>query len=186
MKINEIIILPSQSFEKHTIEGLIPLSTKIDTIEKYELRLIEHNTDRILLVVDETLDLKAYAGFMSARNDTVWVAKNVQSWANGQRLAAKLYVYVLRALKKNLQSDFDQTTEGRKLWTVSLPAIGIIPKVLDTETGKVYDRNEKNPYDGAARFVWCISENVANITESPSSLLQVILGKWYHPKKGII
>jgi hypothetical protein len=87
---------------------------------------------------------------------TTWQAKNafLHSSQIGKKLVPAIYALVLNA-GATIQSDIQQTAEGRHVWEVSLPKISnIVIDILDLTTNTLYKKGQIDPYDGNHQLVW--------------------------------
>lgn len=154
------------------------------------------NNDHILILTDNN-NPAAYTGFISRKNGTIWQAKNAQTYDpyKGKNLVAKLYKFAMSQFDVSLQSDMEQTAQAQKLWTQTLPSIGVKPMILDVETEKYIDPTTVDvdslvyplgkPEN--SRYCWIIESsgyyNEINMLRESSLLLQNNLGRWYIEEK---
>ena len=144
---------------------------------------------RLLFMADSKKNVAAIAFFISAKNDRVWQAKNAATYKpyKGQQLVAELYRIAKTDFKKSIQSDFEQTSAGMRLWTETLPKIGLVPRVYDHTTDRVIDPQTQkvNVYPAfddpdVHRYSWILERNdyypAQNLVEN--SLLLPTTGKW--------
>jgi len=187
MKIDEILRVPPQSFPKEEVEKYLKHSVANDGGPfqfPYESELsyyfVGYDTgNKVIILTDTDKNIAAFSGFTSRMNDTVWQAKNVAVYPpfNGKNLAAKMYLFVKKDIGKNIQSDVEQSADGERIWTKSLPKIGLQPKIFDTEReqiidpviapteyayarGNIYIDDSTNPV--ARRFTWILENRTEN------------------------
>lgn len=197
MRLHEIEQVPAQDFPKEIIEKYLERSTPIGNLEEFTINYLEHGSQRVLILTDIDSNVAAYAGFASRLNGRVWQAKNAQTYSpfNGRALVAKIYKVVKEQLHKSIQSDTEQSISAIKLWTKTLPNLGLKPMVFDTETERIispdrFDLALMYPVSDSAskvRYTWILerhdhypSQNL--LTED--SLLLPVTGMWYNPNKG--
>ena len=93
-------------------------------------------------------------------------------------------------LKISIQSDTQQTTSGMKLWTKTLPSLGMKPMIFDTETDRIIDpavtkidMYPKGSINKKWRYTW-ILERFDHYPEqnllAEGSLLMPYVGIWYN------
>ena len=192
MKIDEIeLVSIGQSFPIELVEKHLQDSTPIGMIKNFVVYYKERNDQRILILADNTHQIAAYTGFRVRLNGRVWQAKNAASYSpySGQGLVGKMYQFIKQQLKKSIQSDEEQTVDGQKLWTKTLPGLGLLPMIYDTETGHIIDPKTNNvemyPVQGSAnqyRYTWILEKfdhyQEQNIL-AEGSLLMPLKGLWY-------
>jgi hypothetical protein len=187
MKLSEILRVPPQQFPKEKVEEFLHDSIKNDGGPfdfPYEPGLsyyfMGYDTGtKVIILTDSDKNIAAFSGFISRMNGTVWQAKNVSSYPPyyGRNLAAKMYKFVKTNIGKHIQSDVEQSEDGERIWTNSLPKIGLQPKIFDTEREQIIDHeiapNEyeyarKNMYINdpsnpiAKRFTWILENRTEN------------------------
>ena len=195
MKINEIEMIGDVEFPYGEAVKRLALASPQGMFDsQFMLYFAERGNIRMLLLVDNSKNVAAIATFASRLNGKIWQTKNVASYDpyKGQQLAGKLYQYVKEKLNKSLQSDTEQTWAGRKLWTKTLPALGLRPMIFDTQTERIADPKTSDidvyPNDSSPdlhRYCWILErhdhypdQNLMN----ESSLLMPYTGMWYNPK----
>lgn len=159
---------------------------------------LETQDQRIIILTDQHKNIAAHAGFISRMNGRVWQIKNIQTHGDfrGRQLAAKIYKYVKEIMKKSMQSDIEQSMSSKKLWTRTMPRMGLHAKLFDTETNYIIDQTYPAAYEHALskiytsdhtdpekyRYTWILSHNdhypEQNIL-SENSLLMPYTGRWY-------
>ena len=206
MKIQEIeLVSIGNSFPQNIVSRHLETASPIGKIEEFTVYYKENNDQRIVILADSSNDVAAFAGFRTRLNGKVWQARNAASYTpyTGRGLVGKLYLFVKEQLKKSIQSDSEQTVDGAKLWTNTLPRLGLSPKIYDTETGHIIDPTANNidvyPVQGSAnqyRYTWILEKfdhypDQNLLTED--SLLMPYKGLWYefdeektHLKKGMV
>jgi len=206
MKIDEILIVPDQHFDKNEIAKRLRVSHKLDKKFPYDpvgFDINYHNNGKeIIIILTDENNIVAYAGF-KILSQSLWQGQNIQVYEPylGRNLGAKLIKFVKNDIKVNIQSDIRQSESGKKLWTEKLKTVGIEPKIFDTESQYIIDKNI-NPieYDNALskiytkdpldpdrfKYTWIIEHSdqypSQNILKE-SSLLLPISGLWYDFKK---
>lgn len=106
------------------------------------------------------MKIAAFAGFEQAphlRAD-LWQAKNAQVFPpyGGKGLVGKIYKFCSEQLDMVIQSDLDQTISSKKLWTKTLPNLGIYPKIVDLKNNRIYDDNGTIEVYGNRQYCWLI------------------------------
>lgn len=192
MKIQEIeLVSIGNSFPQSIVSQHLKTASPIGKSEDFTVYYKENNDQRIVIFADNGNTVAAFAGFRTRLNGKVWQAKNAASYDpyKGQGLVGKLYLFVKEQLKKSIQSDSEQTVDGAKLWTNTLPQLGLRPKIYDTETGHIIEPSESNidmyPVQGSAnqyRYTWILEKfdhypDQNLLTED--SLLMPYKGLWY-------
>lgn len=194
MRINEIEIVPTPNFPRRIIQGFLEKATPVGLIDSDQFRIyqLEHPIDdgveNLIILTDLNGDVAGYAGFISRLNGKIWQAKNAAIFDphKGSQLMGKLYKFVKTELKKSIQSDNKQSFEGAKLWTKTLPALGLKPMILDTTTEKILDPT-KQPVDVYSiddpdRYIWILERNDSYPSQNlltENSLLLPYTGLWY-------
>lgn len=187
MKINEIELIPTQSFSKKIVSTWLKKSTPKGTLENFIINYVEYGDQRGIILTDEHNNIAAYAGFVSCLNGKVWLAKNVNSYApfKGQKLGAKIYQMVKTEFKVSIQSDMYQSLSAKKLWMATLPSLGLNPMIFDTETNRIIDPKKSNisVYSLASprRYCWILEKNDHYPSQNllnENSLIQPYKGLW--------
>jgi len=191
MKINEIVTVYNVEFPKDQVIDLLKKTQQIGHLDNLAVHHATLNNDHILILTDNN-NPAAYAGFISRKNNTIWQAKNAQTYDpyKGKNLVAKLYKFAMSQFDVSLQSDMEQTAQAKKLWTQTLPGIGVKPMILDVETEKYIDPAtvdvDKFVYSNK-RYCWIVESsgyyNEINMLRENSLLLQNNLGRWYIEEK---
>jgi len=107
------------------------------------------------------MKIAAFAGFEQAphlRAD-LWQAKNAQVFPpyGGKGLVGKIYKFCKENLRMSIQSDMVQSQSGEKLWTKTLPKLGIFPKILDLDTNRIHDNDGIiDVYDEKKNYCWIV------------------------------
>jgi hypothetical protein len=204
MKITEILRISNQNFPKQNLLKILEKTTPHGELESgIDINYTEEGSDRVIILTHNK-DIVAYAGFITRLNGKVWQAKNLQVYPpyNGRQLGAKIYKYVKEQLKKSIQSDIEQSSAAEILWTKTLPAIGLTPRIFDTETdmildqavtppelfkdalAKMYNNSDANP--AKYRYTW-ILEKFDNYQEhcvlKEAQLLMPYKNIWYNFKE---
>lgn len=173
-----------QSFVADLFKQARRTDQKINGLDVYE---VSASNQRGILLGDSQQNPAAYVGFISQKNDTIWQIQNSVTYDpfKGQALAAKIYKHVKEKYKKSIQSDIEQSADARRLWTKTLPAMGIHPMIYDTNTGHVIDPknnnidvySHKDPY----RYSWIIEKfdyYSSRDMLQEGSILMPFKGKW--------
>lgn len=197
MKINEIEMIGDVEFPYGEAEKRLALASPMGMFDhQFMLYFAERGNIRMLFLVDDDKRIAAIATFASRINGKVWQSKNVATYDpyKGQQLAGKLYKYAKEKLRKSLQSDIEQTWSGRKLWTKTLPALGLQPMIFDTTTERIADPNvtaiDVYPDDSSPdlhRYCWILERNDHYPDQNlmnEGSLLMPYYGMWYNPTRG--
>jgi len=143
----ELISLNPSSFSIDHIKNLLLKSTLSGDLENYIVNYLENADARCIILTDNnTGDIAAFAAFQVRSNGRVWQGRNALVYPKyrGQKLTGKIYNYIKDHYKKSIQSDTEQTLDGQKLWTKTLPSLGLKPMIYDIETGYVIDPNTPN------------------------------------------
>jgi hypothetical protein len=161
MRIDEILRISTQDFPIRNVQKLLPMTKDgYGTIDDLQVRYLESGDERIIILSNGD-KIAAFAGFISRLNGKVWQAKNLQTYGEyrGNNLGAKIYKYVKEIMKKSIQSDVEQSSSAEKLWTKTLPSLGIYPKIFDTETEYIIDESNPNAYRVAIEKLYTSNEN---------------------------
>jgi hypothetical protein len=196
MKIDEIeLVNIGQSFPVSKVKEYLAKSSPNGMLENFVVNYVESGNHRGIILTDSENNIAAYVSFVVRLNGRVWQAKNAVSYPpyQGQALVGKLYKMVKQDLKQSIQSDTEQTVDGMKLWTKTLPSLGLLPKVYDTETGHILEPGQAHnlmyPQQGSPvehRYTWILERNdhypEQNLL-SEASLLMPYHGLWYNFKE---
>lgn len=188
--VNEIELINDVDFPQALAQQRLELASPVKSFsDSLTVFFYAEANIRMLFLADQHKNIAAIAFFMSVKNDQVWQAKNAASYApfKGQRLVAELYKIAKNDFKKSIQSDFEQTTAGMRLWTQTLPSIGLPPRIYDHSTDRVIDPSTQkvNVYPASDdpdvhRYSWIIERNdyypAQNLVEN--TLLLPTTGKW--------
>lgn len=196
MKINEIeLVSIGNSFPKSKVEEFLAKATPNGMLGNFVVNYVESGNHRGIILTDQDNNIAAYAGFVVRINGKIWQAKNAVSYPpfKGQQLVGQIYKLVKETLKKSIQSDTEQTVDGMKLWTKTLPGLGLHPMIYDTTTGHIIDpkSNAVNmyPHQGSStehRYTWILERNDRYPEQNllvEGSLLMPYKDLWYN--KGI-
>jgi len=114
----------------------------------------------IILYDEDQQRITAFAGFQQAPhiNSNLYQAKNAQSFSpfNVKALVSKIYKFCSEQLDMIIQSDIEQSTSAKKLWTKPLPGLGIHPKILDLQTNRIHKNNNGIEVYDNNRYCWLI------------------------------
>lgn len=192
MKINEIELVSDQNFPVERVKRYLEYTSPKGILDEFTINYAELPTAGILQIViiltDVDSNIAAYAGFVSRLNGRVWQARNAASYLpyNKKALVAKLYKHIKEVWKQSIQSDDMQSLDAKKLWTKTLPDLGLNPKIFDTTTEKIIDPNlhKVNVYSTQEprRYIW-ILEKDDHYPEQNTILeelsLMPVTGLWY-------
>ena len=151
MKVTEILRISTQDFPIRNVEKLLSMTQDgYGSVDNLTVNYLEAEDQRIIILTDKD-HIAAYAGFLSRLNGRVWQAKNLQTYGNyrGKKLGAKIYKFIKETFKKSIQSDIEQSPSAEKLWTKTLPELGMHPKIFDTETDYIIDTSYPQAYNKA-------------------------------------
>ena len=190
MRLSEIEIVGPQDFPKSMLEPWLEKSRPRGMIEdRFYVNYIEIGDERGIILTDDHNNIAAYAGFISVMHGKVWQAKNAISFDpyKKQSLVGKIYKMVKEEYHQSVQSDIEQTTDARKLWTRTLPSLGLKPMIFDTKTDRIIDPIDSNisVYSNTEekhRYCWILeafdhypSQNLLK----EGSLIMPYKGIWY-------
>ena len=162
MKIDEILRISTQEFPIHKVRQLLQMTKDgYDDIDELTVNYLESGNERIIILTDRNKNIAAFAGFISRMNGKVWQAKNLQTYNQykGKQLGAKIFKYVKDTMKKNLQSDVEQSPSAEILWTKTLPGLGLHPRIFDTETDRIIDQSNEKMYNIALSKMYTSDDN---------------------------
>ena len=200
MRIDEILRISTQDFPLRNVDKLLSMardgSGKIDDLDVWYL---ESGDQRIIILTDSAKEIAAYSGFISRLNGKVWQVKNLQTYGKhkGNKLGAKILKFVKNEMRKSLQSDIEQSPSSEKLWVITLPLLGLKPKIFDTETEYIIDQSNPIAYNNAMRkmytsdetdnekyrYTWILEHRDHYSTQnilSENQLLMPYKGIWYN------
>ena len=192
MQIQEIeLVNIGQSFPVDQVKKFLDQSSPNSMIDGFVVNYLESGDHREIILTDTDGNIAAYAGFRVRLNGRVWQAKNAVSYdpCRGRALVGKIYRMVKQQLGKSIQSDTEHTIAGMKLWTKTLPSLGLHPRVYDTQTGHILDTEQAldlmYPHQGSRnehRYTWILERNdhypVQNLLHE-ASLLMPVRGLWH-------
>jgi hypothetical protein len=195
MKINEIIVseielIGGVEFPKDQAQQRLSISSPYGKFnDELYVYFLSDGDVRIVTLADDEEHVAALASFISKNNDSIWQAKNIATYHpyKNQKLAANLYKYIKTQFRKSLQSDYEQTVSGAKLWTKDLPSVGLFPMIYDHATDRIIDPEKQKinmypPIDSedTLRYSWILEKNdfysAQNLIENP--LLLPLTSKW--------
>ena len=186
--LREIEIMPEQSFgQDHILQALEQATKQPTTISGYEIYLLDQDDNRLVAAWDDKNKKLAAAVIFHHQpqiRERLWIAKNTQTFPDyqGKALCGKLYLYCKKTLGMTIQSDIIQSKSAKKLWTSTLPKLGLHPKVLDLETSRVYDSDKVDPYqDNNHKYCWIIEST----DKYPNQLRENSLSKPYKMYAGV-
>jgi hypothetical protein len=200
VRIDEILRISTQDFPLRNVDKLLSMardgSGKIDDLDVWYL---ESGDQRIIILTDSAKEIAAYSGFISRLNGKVWQVKNLQTYGKhkGNKLGAKILKFVKNEMRKSLQSDIEQSPSSEKLWVITLPLLGLKPKIFDTETEYIIDQSNPIAYNNAMRkmytsdetdnekyrYTWILEHRDHYSTQnilSENQLLMPYKGIWYN------
>ena len=188
MRISEIELIGPQDFEKSYLEPWLKQSRPRGMIEyKFLVNYVETDNQRAIILTDNDGNIAAFAAFISRMNGKVWQAANAMSYPpyKKQVLVGKIYKMIKEEFHQSIQSDIEQTTDAKKLWTKTLPNLGLKPMVFDTETDRILDPKNIKIYSTGNemhRYCWILeafdhypSQNLLK----EGSLIRPYTGLWY-------
>ncbi len=189
VKLTEIDLVPEQSFSIEQVKKILAKARPLGIEDGFVIYYFEANDERCVIFTDQNSSIAAFAGFISRMNGKVWQAKNVETYLpfKGKQLAGKLYKFVKEVMKKSIQSDKEQSLSGAKLWTRTLPALGLKPMIFDTVTQNVIDPQSgqiniysSNP-DDIGRYTWILErrDHYNNVGLNENSIIMPFTGIWY-------
>lgn len=190
MRVDEIELIGDVEFPKDEAQQrLKPASPYKQFSDDLVVYYYAESNIRMLFLADRDRQPAAIAFFVSTHNDRVWQAKNAASYPphKGQKLVAQLYRIAKVDFKKSIQSDLEQTTSGMNLWTVSLPSIGLEPRIYDHNEDRVIDPKTQrvNVYPSfdspeVHRYSWILERNDYYPTQNliENRLLMPLRGRW--------
>jgi hypothetical protein len=140
MKINEIELLNVQPVSKKTVEHYLTLSSPRGMMDEFVLYYLESDNQRMIILVDQK-EVAAFASFITRLNGRVWQARGAGSFAlyKGKNLVGKIYQLIKTKYKQSIQSDNAQSYGGMRIWTKTLPSLGMFPMIFDTKTDHIID-----------------------------------------------
>jgi hypothetical protein len=157
MRVDEILRISTQDFPINKVKQLMKFTKDgYGTIDDLIVNYAESGDDRIIILTDNKNNIAAFAGFISRLNGRVWQAKNLQTYGEyiGKKLGASIYKHVKQVLKKSIQSDIEQSPSAEILWTMSLPSVGLSPKIFDSETEYIIDQTNMAAYNNAVEKIY--------------------------------
>ncbi len=186
----ETITIKPQSFPMSHAKQLLSKSSDTGiTVDGLALHESHLDDEHVLMLVDTAMDPAAFVGFKSRDSDRIWQVVNAITYPpfKGNALVAKIYKIVKEKYKKSIQSDIYQSVDAKRLWTKTLPALGIQPMIYDTDTGYIIDPNTTkiNVYDAdnPYRYTWIIEKldhysERDMLREGKKSILMPMRGIW--------
>jgi len=203
MKIDEILRISTQDFPLNKVKQLLAMTKDgYGNIDNLLVNYLEEDNQRIIILTDSEKTIAAYAGFISRMNGKVWQAKNLQTYNQyiGKQLGAKIFKYVKEIMKKSIQSDIEQSPSVEKLWTKTLPNLGLYPKIFDTKEEYIIDNSNPIAYNTALekmyttdddnlekyRYTWILEKSdhyPENSILKENQLLLPYIGFWYNYKE---
>lgn len=161
MRINELLRISTQNLPLRKVKQILKLTKDgYGNIDDLTVNYLEEGDQRIIVLTDKTGSIAAFAGFISRMNGRVWQAKNLQTYNQyrGNNLGAKIFSYVKNSFKKSIQSDIEQSPSAEILWTVTLPKLGMNPKIFDTNTEYVIDQTNPSAYSSALEKLYTVDD----------------------------
>jgi hypothetical protein len=190
--ISEIEIISSQDFPKGTVARLLPKANQTGFLDEFTINYVESGDQRVIILTDSMGEVAAYAGFIVRLSGKIWQAANAMTYEpyRGKSLVAKIYRMIKQQFRVSIQSDKRQTLSAVKLWTKTLPALGLRPMIFDTETNAIIDPSanniDLNAINDEDRYTW-ILERFDRYPEqnllSEHSILMPYRGIWYDFKR---
>jgi hypothetical protein len=192
MKITEIELIPPQNFPAKKVEMWLEKSTPRGMLGNFVVNYIEFRDQRGVVLTDANGVIAAYAGFIVRLNGKIWQAYNAQSYEpyKNQTLVGKIYQMIKQDWHQSIQSDTAQTVDGMRLWTKTLPSLGLKPMIFDTETDRIIDPAENiidmYPKDAGIskkwRYAWILESSDCYPNQNllkEGSLLMPYQNLWY-------
>ena len=161
MRIDEILRISTQDFPERKVRDLLKHTKDgYGTIDDLTVNYVESGDDRIIVLTNGK-EIAAYTGLISRMNGRVWQMKNLQTYGEyiGNQLGAKIIKFIKQNFKKSIQSDIEQSLSAEKLWTKTLPSLGIYPKIFDTETEYIIDKSNPSAYQVAMEKLYTNNEH---------------------------
>jgi len=162
MRINEILRVSTQNFPLRNVKQILSMTKDgYGFIQNLSINYLEHDNERIIILTDRDKNIAAYVGFISRINGRVWQVKNMQTYPphKGKHLIAEIFAWVKKEVKKSIQSDIEQSSSAEILWTKTLPALGLNPKIFDCETQYIIDNSNAGAYEIALDNMYTSNEN---------------------------
>lgn len=189
----------NQGFSINTTKQALSVSTPYGSLEEFNVNYVESGNDRIFILTDLDNNIAAFAGFRIWNNGKVWQARNAETFVpyKGKALVGKIYRLVKNQMHKSIQSDATQTHSARKLWSITLPKLGLVPMIFDTKTEKIFAPNEHPEIDIYQQhndnrdyhYTWIIERSDhypdQNLLKEDNSLLFPVQGLWCRYTNGI-
>jgi hypothetical protein len=192
MKIDEIeLVNIGQSFPKDHVQQFLDGSSPNGRLDDFVVNYRESGNHRGIILTDSQGDIAAYVGFVVRLNGRVWQAKNAVVYEpyKGQGLVGRVYRMVKQHMGQSIQSDTEQTTDGMRLWTRTLPSLGLHPMIYDAETGHVLSPEQGQhliyPQSGSGnqhRYTWILERHDHYPEQNlllEESLLMPLKNLWY-------
>lgn len=192
MKINEIELVSAQNYPVYTVSEMLELAQPDGTLGQFVVFFAEYGNYRTIILTDDNKNIAAFATFEIQLGGKVWQARKAQTYSpyQGQALVAKIYKLVKEQYRKSIQSDSEQSLDAKKLWTKTLPGIGLHPMVFDSETEMIiepknFDLSLMYPFSDdnrKFRYTWILEKfdhyPTQNILTENTPLIPVT-GLWY-------
>ena len=145
MKINEIALGSRPASMLTIAKETLPFCEEIGNFVEDEIYTLHFVTIKLnhttILTKDD--EIAAYARFEIV-NSTMLQVKIVEVYGKhkNQNLAGKLYKFAKNnSNNASILSDINQSFNGKKLWEVTLPAMGFVIKIYNTKTNKIIDES---------------------------------------------
>jgi hypothetical protein len=187
----KMIDLSPDTFPINHVKSLLPnASPTAHRIDGLRLHEVQSGKVHGLILADVDGTPAAFAGFIERNGGKVWQAANAKVYGShaGKALVAKIYELVKETYGKSIQSDLEQTIDARRLWTKTIPAIGLKPMIYDTDTGYIIDPKNSSidVYDQTQpyRYCWIIERDDRYsdrdlLREGQLQILMPYRGSWY-------
>jgi hypothetical protein len=190
MKISEIELINDQHFPEEVVKKWLDKSRPRGTLENFIINYVEFKDQRGIILTDTSNKIAAYAGFIARLNGKIWQSQNAMSYEpyKGNQLVGKIYKTIKEGWGISLQSDTQQSIDGMKLWTKTLPSLGLRPMIFDSDTDRIIDPTETKidmyPSDNSnqRRYSWILESSDYYPTQNllaEDSLLMPYVGLWY-------
>jgi hypothetical protein len=189
MKITEIEKVSGvQPFSVEQVKKILNLTNPKGELDQFTVNYVEDRGQHFVVLTDQSGQISAYAGFVQRPNN-IWQARNAQSFApyTGQALVGKIYNMVNQVWRHRLMSDLRQSEDSVKLWSKTLPGLGLKPMMMDVQTSmidkpdlnKLYPDNELEQ----GNYCWILDPSNRypdqNLVESGYTLIMPLMGIWF-------
>ena len=188
--LTEIERVGAQNFPLNKVEEILQQCSHKDgdTIDGFDAWFGRNGDERYVVLTDSSGKIASYAGF-KALEPNRWQAKNTATYSpfRGNRLASKIY-RELTNHQISILSDIRQSPNGERLWTSSLPKLGLNPMVFDFDTNNIYrpdqigDKIYSTDPKIKHRYCWILEWNGKYADQNlvyENKMLMPLQGLWY-------